>query len=473
MIDPPPASRCLAFDRMLPSNKVSRPQAARVTHYCKERSFAFALAITALLCLTLARGWSQTPAVSNPPARPDPAAAGVSPPAATLTPVEAIHNLSLVVRKIAGHAQARDLGPILNYDFISMKSFQFLLYRPALARPGKQAEVKTMLLQFSTKLNAVRNAARDRDPALALARSGELSKAWSQVTELYPPDLSRALSELSNRYTCPTHPDVIGQKGETCPRCFRSLQMLDQFCGLLSADPVIKPAATITNPLMPGQESRVVLHLARKDGAPVREADLFPTHTQRIHLFAIDATLSDFHHKHPRPTGTPGEYEFSFTPRFRGGYRMWVDLLPAVTLREELPSLDLGAVPVPSLDRTLSDRFTNSGWQLQFAITHAPLKAGFPDWAKLTVTDAAGRPCAKLEPIMGNFAHFIAFHEDLQTVFHLHAAGLKDIVDPALRGGPEVQLYLPGFKAGYVRLFAQVQIDGQIITAPFGFQVQP
>jgi len=427
------------------------------------------IAITALLLLIPARGLAQTPAVSNT----SPLTATTSTPAQTLSPVEAIHNLSLVVQKIAAHANARDPGPILSYDFISTKSFHFLLYRPALALPGKQEEVKSALIQFSTRLNDVRNAARDRNQALILARSDALAQAWTRVKELYPPDLLRALSDLSERYICPAHSEVMGQKGETCPRCFRSLQMIDQFCGLPSADPVIKPAVKIESPLVPGKESQVTLRLDRKDGVPVREIDLLPTHTQRIHLFAIDSTLTDYHHVHPRPTGAPGDYGFAFTPRFPGGYRLWVDLLPAVTLREELPSLDLGAVPLPSITRTISDRFTNAAWRLQLVITRPPLKADFPDWAKLIVTDSDGRPCAKLEPIMGNFAHFVAFHEDLQTVFHLHAAGIKDVVDPALRSGPEVQLYFPGFKPGYVRLFAQVQIDGQVITAPFGFQVQP
>ena len=55
----------------------------------------------------------------------------------------------------------------------------------------------------------------------------------------------------------------------------------------------------------------------------------------------------------------------------------------------------------------------------------------------------------------------------------VHAAGLAEIVDPTLRGGPEVRIYLPGLRQGFVRLFAQVQIDGRVITAPFGIQVEP
>jgi len=74
---------------------------------------------------------------------------------------------------------------------------------------------------------------------------------------------------------------------------------------------------------------------------------------------------------------------------------------------------------------------------------------------------------------MASFAHFVAFHEDRQTVYHLHAAGVKDILDPTLRSGPEVQVYLPVLKAGFIRLFAQVQIDGKVIAAPFGIAVQP
>ncbi|HKQ40711.1 MAG TPA: hypothetical protein VJ063_21770, partial [Verrucomicrobiae bacterium] len=205
-----------------------------------------------------------------------------------------------------------------------------------------------------------------------------------------------------------------------------------------------------------------------------RETDLLRTHLERMHVFVIDPTLSDYHHVHPIAGTNAGEYTFSFTPKSNGGYRVWIDLLPFATRRDEMLSLDLGHFASGPLARQIADVITNGSWRLKLNVDTTALRAGAGGgWAKLTVSDLDDVPCTRLEPIMANFAHFVGFHEDRQTVYHLHAAGMQDIVDPNLRSGPEVQLYLPALKAGFIRLFAQVQIDGRIITAPFGISVQP
>jgi len=389
------------------------------------------------------------------------------------TAVEEVFNLSLVVQKVNADVAAGRLAPVLDYYYVYMKALQFLLSRTNLARAGKEAELKQALMAFSGKLNGVRIAAMNRRQPEASASVKQLNDAWARLKELYPPELMAAVSDLSSRFVCPAHADVVGREGERCSKCGRSLQRMDEFCGLPSGDPVIKASARLSGALTPGQKAEVILQLTRKDGAPVRETDLLPTHLQRIHLFAIDSTLSDYHHEHPTPAGNAGEYTFSFAPKNAGGYRVWLDLLPAATRREEMPSVDLGRFRAMPFERNTSDAFTNASWQLKLSIDQAPLRAGFPAWARLIVTDPAGRPCTQLEPIMANFAHFAGFHQDGQTVYHLHAAGLKDVVDPTLRGGPEVELYLPGLKAGFVRLFAQVQIGGHVITAPFGISIQP
>jgi len=399
--------------------------------------------------------------VASAPAAIDPAAA------------EEAYNLSLVVKKMEAHVAAGDLQGVLKYNYVSMKAFQFLLSRPAVALPDKQNEIRPTLLEFSRKLTGVRNAALNSNQAEAVAAAKELRQAWTKVEALYPADLLKAISQLSSRFFCPKHGDVDASEGERCPKCGRSLQRVDEFCGLPSSDPIIRAAALPMEPLKAGQRADVTLKLTRKDGLPVRETDLLRTHLERMHVFVIDPTLSDYHHVHPTPGTNAGEYTFSFTPKSTAGLRVWIDLLPFATRREEMPSIDLGRFESGLLDRKAVDTVTNGSWRLKLSIDQPPLRAGAASWARLTITDLAGVPCTRLEPIMANFAHFVGFHEDRQTVYHLHAAGLQDIVDPALRSGPEVQLYLPDLKAGFMRLFAQVQIDGKVITAPFGIPVEP
>ena len=387
--------------------------------------------------------------------------------------VEQLHNLSLVVQRIGEHVVARDFTQIPTYDFVAIKAFQFLLQRPGLAARGKESQLRPALTALMTNLTAVQNAARNRDATALTGRYEGLSQAWNNLKQLYSPELLRALEDFSGRYACLAHPQITGAQGGLCSKCGRSLQRIDAFCGLPSSDPIIRASAHLDAPLSPGKTNHVLIRLARKDGVPVPETELLPTHTERIHMFAIDPTLTDYHHVHPQPTDRAGEFAASITPKITGGYRVWLDILPAASRQEEMPSVDLGLVQRVQIVRTPADEFTATAYHMKLSLAQSPLKAGSPSWATLSVTDTTGRACKELEPLMGNFAHFVAFHEDFQTVFHVHAAGFQEITDPALRAGPDVQLYFPALKAGFVRVFAQVKIKGEVITAPFGFQVQP
>ena len=51
------------------------------------------------------------------------------------------------------------------------------------------------------------------------------------------------------------------------------------------------------------------------------------------------------------------------------------------------------------------------------------LLAGQPIDGELAVTAPDSRPFKELEPVMGAFAHLVAFHEDYKTVLHIHPQG--------------------------------------------------
>jgi hypothetical protein len=73
---------------------------------------------------------------------------------------------------------------------------------------------------------------------------------------------------------------------------------------------------------------------------------------------------------------------------------------------------------------------------------------------------------------MATFAHLVGFNQDYKTVMHLHPKGAS-ILDPTARGGPELEFQIYPLQPGFVRLFAQVQIDGRSHFVPFGLQIQP
>jgi len=52
------------------------------------------------------------------------------------------------------------------------------------------------------------------------------------------------------------------------------------------------------------------------------------------------------------------------------------------------------------------------------------------------VSSSDGQPFKDLEPIMGTYAHIVGFHEDGQTVLHIHPSGGAEPQQPTDRGGP-------------------------------------
>jgi len=87
------------------------------------------------------------------------------------------------------------------------------------------------------------------------------------------------------------------------------------------------------------------------------------------------------------------------------------------------------------------------------------------------VVTKGGQPFTGLEPVMGAFAHVVGFTEDYNSVLHVHPMG-KEPTSDAERGGPKLEFHIEPEKTGFVKLFAQVRIDGKDIFAPFGITVK-
>jgi hypothetical protein len=200
--------------------------------------------------------------------------------------------------------------------------------------------------------------------------------------------------------------------------------------------------------------------------------DLRESHTQKMHLMLIDTSLSDYHHEHPRATATPGEFAFEFTPRKTGPYRAWADLRPVATGFYESPTADLpaGTAGDPLTDKLIRLDAQGEGLRAELSFSSPEIHAGQPVPGKLRITRTDGTPVTQLQPLMAAFAHFAGFHEDGQSVLHLHPQGMP-VTQADARAGPELQFTFYCHKAGFVRLFAQVQVDGESKCFPFGLKV--
>ena len=236
------------------------------------------------------------------------------------------------------------------------------------------------------------------------------------------------------------------------------------------AEPSLSLAALPDGKFAAGKTMRIGLTLSRRaDGRPVSFADLAVAHTKKLHLLIIDASLSDYQHIHPEEGATAGDYSFLFTPKTNKGYRIWADVLPVATRKQEYVRTNLGSASAAIGDRTENIRATVDGYV--FALDWvSPPTAGQQATGTVTVTKD-GASFAGLEPIMGAFAHIVAFPEDLESVLHVHPMG-KEPKRESERGGPALQFHLETGKPGFVKLFAQVRIGDKDLFAPFGVRVK-
>lgn len=300
-----------------------------------------------------------------------------------------------------------------------------------------------------------------------------------------------ALRDAEAGYTA----QVVKAPVFSCPMC-RGIRELDPMvpclkCGMQLVPRVI-PASSLYNtpgepsiaitptraePLRTGEASEIRLQFTRrKDGAPITPDDLLVVHTERMHLLIVDSSLRDYHHEHPRPTEIPGEYSFAFTPRASGSYRIFADVVPRLSNVQEYAVCDL---PAATSGEALADRVGSIvsevdglRYELKWETGGLPVRAKQPVNASITVTTLDGQPFRQLEPIMGTFAHLVAFHEDRATVLHIHPVGVEP-QKPEDRGGPRFNFRFYAPKAGFMKLYSQVQVGGRSVFAPFGLIVEP
>ena len=341
-------------------------------------------------------------------------------------------------------------------------------------------------------LKLLAGAARARSAAISLVVPLALFAGCNRADEPandHPSDghAHATASPVAANFTCPMHPEVQQATPGKCPKCGMDLVQKtaatsgkDEHAGHGAAGQThgaaqntISVAASTVQPLAVGQKADVTLVLKKQNGSPVTLNDLQEAHTEKIHVLIIDPTLTDYHHEHPVPGSAPGEYRFSFTPQKPGAYRMWADLVPADSGKQEYVIADLGGTPSVGEIPNRGESLTTTVKGLTYTVTfEGPLKAGAATMGKLTIKDATGAVFSGLEPIMGAYAHIVGFSEDFKTIAHIHPMG-EEPKNPTDRGAGELEFHAEPEKAGLMRLFAQVQIGGESKFAPFTLDVEP
>ena len=335
--------------------------------------------------------------------------------------------------------------------------------------------LKVQWIRFVRGISAMHTASDAGKGDVAAALMKQVEKEFEALQKTADPEILKAAHKLAERFTCPMHPDVIGDKNKVCPKCGMPLDQAVVITPSYLAKGFAQHAvvATISTdaPLEPGKLAHATLHLQRTMNHPVTFDELIETHTRKIHLLIVDQSLIDYHHEHPQPTDIPGDYVFEFTPRKPGAYYAWADLRPLpLGLQEYDKALIAGTgKPEPLSDKDTRLVADSEGFHFELDLEQGEIKAGKVTNARLRVT-RDGKGFTQLEPVMNAFAHLVGFHEDAETVLHMHPTGAP-IMNESDRGGPVLEFKIFATKPGFTRLFAQVQIDGRQVFAPFGIQV--
>lgn len=346
----------------------------------------------------------------------------------------------------------------------------------ALARLSGSVETKALTDRTAGWVVALASASMEKNEARTNESLRLLQTNLRELAGQFEPRVVAA-----DIFLCPMHPDFVADEATTpCARCGMTLiprRIPYSFIYMKPGNPSVQISASVNHPIEEGNEAVVTLQLKTGDGAPVRQADLVVMHTKPIHLLIEEPSLGDYHHEHPVPTATPGQYTFTFTPAKTAPYRLWADIVPAATGIQELPFVDLPSAGHGGGIEKTGNVLSCSRGGLKFTLTfnggpsatpHAQQTCGM----RIMVTEADGRPVQRLEPLMNAFAHLVGFYDDYRTVVHLHPGG-GEVLREEARGGPSLLFTFFPPKPGFLRLYCQVQVKGENIFAPFDLNIEP
>lgn len=218
-----------------------------------------------------------------------------------------------------------------------------------------------------------------------------------------------------------------------------------------------------------GNVCKFEFKIEKSDGSPLTSEDVALSHTQKIHLLVVDETLRDYHHIHPVADSLfDGLWHFSLTPKLSGKYSVYLDFIPLKSPRRVLLS---SSFFVPGERSTFLERKEN----LSFSYRNLEFKLeknssdSYSNQIQLTLTakNEIGEDI-DFHPVMGAFAHMVAFDPNLDGFAHLHpeSVELPSSLNPTFNGPLSFGFAPPS--NGLFRLWAQVKVsNSEEVFLPF------
>jgi hypothetical protein len=220
----------------------------------------------------------------------------------------------------------------------------------------------------------------------------------------------------------------------------------------------------------------VTLHIAVRDRATTDIVSRFDEmHERLLHLFVVSSDLAFFDHRHPE-MAKDGTFEIAMTFPRAGAYRLVADLLPTGAMPQTLQHTIVTAVPATSATSAASraPAMAAEVLDVQEAGVRARLvpdnmRVGDDSHLVLELADAkTGEPIADVEPYLGAWGHMLLASGDLADIVHSHP-----LIEETDAGGPTITFQTMFARAGWYRVWAQVQRRGRLLTFGFTVRVAP
>lgn len=193
----------------------------------------------------------------------------------------------------------------------------------------------------------------------------------------------------------------------------------------------------------------------------------------RLHAVVANESLTDFHHEHPSPGNTEGEWCIRFTPMTDEPYRAWIQGIPAAGQRAEVAITNLtqtgAAMIVPPSEKVEKFESAAGGIRAHLSFPVSPPVAGMPVLGRLKLKVLAQEPLSEGGGGDGTTVQQItAVSEDLLTIIHLHPAAPTAALD---RGSGSFDFYFEAPSPGFYRLFLSMSAGAQELPLRFGIKV--
>ena len=221
------------------------------------------------------------------------------------------------------------------------------------------------------------------------------------------------------------------------------------------------------------QECKFEFKIEKADGSPLTSQDVALSHTQKIHLLAVDKTLNDYHHIHPVADSLfDGVWHFSLTPKLAGKYSVFLDFIPQKSPRRVLISSSFEVVGKSQSPVKREECLVFSKENFDFELIKIPAEPGQDQiQLRLLARDKKGLDIT-LHPVMGAFAHMVAFDKNVNGFAHLHPLNedLDNVNKTTFQGPLTFGFSPPG--EGVYRLWAQVRTDiEEEVFIPFDLKI--